>query len=128
MLHALRAPDGSLLSLHREPVAGSEPVAADAPELASFLGTEAQLRFASMDANLVRVLEDLVDVLITRNVICITDLPPEAQQKLFERKHFRDKLGRKALQLFDVSEAPGQAESAGDAGLPPMSPQQGFLG
>jgi hypothetical protein len=45
------------------------------------------------------VLEDLVDVLISRNVIRITDLPPEAQNKLFERKRFRENTLGNALKL-----------------------------
>jgi hypothetical protein len=103
MPYVLRAADGTLLSLHREAAPGAEHLPSDHPEVLAFLGTEEQHRFASLDANLVRVLEDLVDVLITRNVICITDLPSEAQQKLFERKHFRERAGRNALQLFDTT-------------------------
>ncbi|MBY0266684.1 MAG: hypothetical protein K2W84_09755 [Burkholderiales bacterium] len=52
-----------------------------------------------MDARLVRVLEDLVDTLIERNVIRLTDLPEDAQQKLLERKRFRDRSYRDALRL-----------------------------
>ena len=55
---------------------------------------------SGLDASLVRVLEDLVDVLISRNVIRITDLPPEAQKKLFERKRFRESTRGNALKLI----------------------------
>lgn len=103
MPHALRHADGTILSLHREAVPGAEDLPADHPAVLAFLGTEEQHRFASLDASLVRVLEDLVDVLIGRNIICITDLPSEAQQKLFERKHFRERVGRNALHLFDTT-------------------------
>lgn len=47
-----------------------------------------------------RVIEDVIDVLIARHVISITDLPVEAQGKLLRRKGARDGLGRAALQLF----------------------------
>jgi hypothetical protein len=41
-----------------------------------------------------------VDVLISRNVIRITDLPPEAQKKLFQRKRFRESTRGNALKLI----------------------------
>jgi hypothetical protein len=59
--------------------------------------------FARLDADFVRVLEDVIDTLIARNVINITDLPVEAQAKLFARKSFRDRAGRNALRLFEPS-------------------------
>lgn len=102
MPYALRTRDGLIASLHREPEPGAEFLPPDHPDVTAFLGREEHLsKFASMDAGLVRVLEDLVDVLIMRNVIRITDLPLEAQQKLFERKHFRDRMHKNSLKLFE---------------------------
>ncbi len=46
--------------------------------------------FNQMDADLVRVLEDLVHVLINKGVIELSDLPPQAQAKLLKRQGFRD--------------------------------------
>lgn len=51
------------------------------------------------DTSLVRVLEDLIDVLITRGVIQFTDLPEAAQAKLLERRETRASLQNR-LQLF----------------------------
>ena len=56
--------------------------------------------FARLDADFVRVLEDVIDTLIARHVINITDLPDQAQAKLFARKSFRERAGRNALKLF----------------------------
>jgi hypothetical protein len=56
------------------------------------------------------VLEDLIDALIRRNVLNITDLPMEAQLKLFDRKHFREGMGNHALNLYDNSPQ-GRAEA-----------------
>jgi hypothetical protein len=116
MPYIQRNPQGLIESVHRDAVPGTELLPSDHPELLAFLGNEAehQHRFASMDAGLVRVLEDLVDVLIERNIIRITDLPIEAQQKLFERKHFRDRVKKNALQLF----APITPRMAGDEVIP----------
>jgi hypothetical protein len=116
MPYVKRNTEGLIESVHREAMPGAEPLPPDHPELLAFLSSDAehQYRFASMDAGLVRVLEDLVDVLIERNIIRITDLPVEAQQKLFERKHFRDRVKRNALQLF----APITPRMAGDEVIP----------
>jgi hypothetical protein len=57
--------------------------------------------FARLDADFVRVLEDVIDTLIARNIINITDLPEQAQAKLFARKSFRERAGRNALKLFE---------------------------
>lgn len=101
MPYALRDTLGQIASLHREPVAGGESLSPDHPEVRAFLGRDPDAqRFASMDADLVRVLEDLIDALIRRNVLNITDLPPEAQAKLFDRKHFREGMQAHALTLF----------------------------
>lgn len=53
------------------------------------------------DTSLVRVLEDLIDVLITRGVIQFTDLPEAAQAKLLERRETRASLSNR-LQLLPM--------------------------
>ncbi|MGE5450227.1 MAG: hypothetical protein ACM3VZ_00110 [Acidobacteriota bacterium] len=118
MLYVLRDAAGEILSLHRTPVAGANSIAADHPDVLAFLGRSPdQQQFASMDADLVRVLEDLIDVLIRRNVLCITDLPPEAQAKLFDRKHFREGMQAHSLKLFgDQMEAGSRQSSEEDMG------------
>ena len=91
MYYVLRDTAGQVCSLHRDPVVGAQVLPAEHPDVRAFLGetSEAQ-QFATLDASFLRVLEDLIDALIRRNVLCITDLPMEAQLKLFDRKHFRE--------------------------------------
>jgi hypothetical protein len=55
------------------------------------------------DTSLVRVLEDLIDVLITRGVIQFTDLPEAAQAKLLERRETRASLNNR-LQLLPTDD------------------------
>ncbi len=43
---------------------------------------------------MIRVLDDLIQVLITKNVMSITDLPPAAQTKFLERTQARAALRR----------------------------------
>lgn len=59
-----------------------------------------QLRkLSELDADFIRVLEDLIDVLIANGTIRLTDLPPEALKKLNQRKHARQRL-RDSLDLI----------------------------
>ena len=60
--------------------------------------------FASLDADFIRVIEDVIDTLISKNVINITDLPLEAQTKLFGRKGYRERATKDALKLFGDDE------------------------
>jgi hypothetical protein len=114
MPYALRNKDGLIASLHREPEPGAEFLPPDHPEVLAFFGREEHLQhFASLDAGFVRVVEDLVDALIDRNLLRITDLPVEAQQKLFERKSFRDRVKTNALNLF----GDGPTAGLGSAGV-----------
>lgn len=123
MRYVLRDDAGKISSLHLEPVPGAEALPVDHPEVRAFVAVVDEERsFAGLDANLVRVLEDLIDVLIDRNVLRITDLPAEAQQKLFDRKHFRSRVQKKSLQLFGTEFGGSPSPSGGvlpDVGLLP---------
>lgn len=112
MPYALRTPDGQISSLHRDPQAGADFLPPDDPRVQAFLGAgdESARQFATLDADLVRVLEDLIDALIQRNVLMVTDLPVEAQQKLFNRKNVRDRMKNYSLQLFGSESPVGQAD------------------
>lgn len=83
------------------PGEGWEAVAADAPEVAAFAHqvTSGQNALAASDLGLVRVLEDLIDLLIESSVIRFTDLPQPAQAKLLERRSARASL--RQLHLLD---------------------------
>ena len=56
------------------------------------------------DTDMVRVLEDLIDVLIDQGVIKFTDLPKPAQAKLLQRKESRANLANR-LDLIGDDEA-----------------------
>ncbi len=51
------------------------------------------LRLRQTDPEMIRVLEDLIQVLTTKGVLRITDLPPAAQHKLISRSQAREGLG-----------------------------------
>lgn len=55
-------------------------------------------RLAGSDHGMVRVLEDLIETLIGKNLIRFTDLPEAAQAKLLERRTLRRSVN--ALSIF----------------------------
>jgi hypothetical protein len=55
---------------------------------------------SDLDADFIRVLEDLIDALINNGTLRLTDLPPQALDKLQKRKQARLKL-RDSLDLLE---------------------------
>ena len=56
------------------------------------------------DFEMIRVLDDLIQVLTQKGVIRVTDLPPAAQAKLMDRTQAREALGGLS-QLIDEDES-----------------------
>jgi len=102
-----RNAQGTVDSLHRRDDGGAEFLPDDHPDVRAFLGGGASQgdEFASLDADFIRVIEDVIDTLISKNVINITDLPLEAQTKLFGRKGYRERATKDALKLFGDEDA-----------------------
>ena len=92
MLYVVRGQDGTVQTVSRQALQDSTAVADNAPEVEEFLGRKQTRSFDEADADFVRVLEDLIDTLITNNVIRHTDLPPAAQRKLMLRKGLRSRI------------------------------------
>ncbi len=57
---------------------------------------------SALDADFIRVLEDLIDALLANGTLRLTDLPPFALEKLSQRKQVRERL-RDSLDLIDSS-------------------------
>ena len=102
-----RNASGAVDSLHRRDEGGCEFLPDDHPDVRAFLGAGPaphDENFATLDADFIRVIEDVIDTLISKNVINITDLPVEAQTKLFGRKGYRQRAAKDALKLFGDDE------------------------
>ena len=56
--------------------------------------------FSTLDIEFIRVLEDLIDVLVSNGTLRLTDLPPQALEKLTRRKGARRRL-RDSLDLIE---------------------------
>lgn len=80
-LFIVRDSDGRVSGLSASAADGAEPAAVDDPQVQDFL--------RDLDIDLVRVLEDVVDLLVARGVFRFTDLPQSAQEKLLFRKNLR---------------------------------------
>lgn len=80
-VHVVRDTQGHISGLSAEPGPDSAPVPIDDPQVQAFL--------RSLDVDLVRVLEDVIDLLVARGVFRFTDLPTSAQEKLMFRKNLR---------------------------------------
>ena len=104
MYYVTRNAAGAIQSLSKESGPDSEARDPSDPEILQFLGQAASpSAFNTSDAEFVRVLEDLIDTLILKNVIRQTDLPAAAQAKLMQRKGLRTRI-HGALNLFGSDE------------------------
>lgn len=101
MPYIQRGADGKIIAVSNDPLnAPSEQISSDAPELHAFVErlTDSGDVFETSDMKLIRVIEDVIDLLIAKNVICITELPQPVQAKLMERRSLRHSLN--SLTLF----------------------------
>ena len=119
MPYARRGPDGQIESLHRHAGEGTQFLPDSHPDVLAFLGhtTPGPDQFSRLDADFVRVIEDVIDTLIVKNIINITDLPGEAQAKLFARKSFRERVVRNSLRLYADSEFSAVIDDTNFGGL-----------
>ena len=106
MPYVRRNADGRVDSLHRSATESAEYLPDDHPDVQAFVGLsgDGTQGFSRLDADFVRVLEDVIDTLISKNVLNITDLPEQAQAKLFARKSFRERASRRSLRLFEPTD------------------------
>lgn len=96
-----RGTTGEVIALFRERAAeAGEYLPPTHPEVQQFIGLEQVVQgsagqpesrqyMASSDLEMIRVYEDLVDILISKHVVVLTDFPQAAQEKLMRRKRLR---------------------------------------
>lgn len=57
---------------------------------------------AHSDAGLIRLLEDLIDLLTKKNIILFTELPEKAQQKIIEREQIRERISSEDIIVEEI--------------------------
>ncbi len=105
MFYAERDQDGIIIAIRRD--AGGEHVDTDPlteQELEEFLASEFgkssyELLLRAADKKMIRVLDDLIEVLVNRNIIMLTDLPDEAREKLGSRQEVRRRMHENGNEL-----------------------------
>lgn len=100
-MYVRRDTQGKIVAVSREPGDGDGWSAAGADD-AELLGfgrdiIEGANPLGATDLGLVRVLEDLIELLVERSLIRFTDLPVPAQHKLMERRGAREAMQHLSL-------------------------------
>jgi len=91
MLYAVRDEQGRVTSLSANPVENSMVADISDPDVIAFLSNNSEAEspkelLDKTDSEVSRIIEDLIDLLISKQTILFTDLPEAAQQKLLTRK------------------------------------------
>ena len=108
MLYVKRDTAGNIIALNNKPEPGAqEQKSIMDDEILKFLDksvdTDPWVQLLSLsDISIIRILEDLIDLLIRKNVILFTELPEQAQAKIRERKMVREKLDPGSLMVDDI--------------------------
>jgi hypothetical protein len=108
MLYVKRDDSGNIIALHNKPAPGADeqkPIMDD--EILEFLDqsvdSDPWVHLLSIsDTSIIRILEDLIDLLIRKKIILFTELPEGAQVKISERKRVREKIAPDNLMVDDI--------------------------
>ena len=98
MPYVERDPEGRIRALTA--TAGGEHLPAEHPEVLHFLtaaegqgpGEISSMELLLSDLKLIRVIEDVIDLLIAKRVIIFSELPAPVQQKILQKRGKREKL------------------------------------
>ena len=108
MLYVKRDETGNIIALNNKPEPGAEEQKSIMDEeILAFLDTSVKtdpwVQLLSLsDISIIRILEDLIDLLIRKKVILFTELPEGAQKKISERKRVRQKISPDTLMVNDI--------------------------
>ena len=103
MPYALRNQNNEIVALTATPnIEGDLEISFSDPDVLDFLATQVpqgarESRFNQLladDLRMIRIVEDLIDLLIAKGVIRFSELPEAAQRKLLEKKVRRDELNQ----------------------------------
>jgi hypothetical protein len=93
MPYIRRSDAGAIVALLNDSAPDAQEfMPATEPEICAFLGLPTMNNFVGLDADFIRVMEDLLDVMLSKGLLRLTDLPAEAQRKLLARKDMRRRM------------------------------------
>jgi hypothetical protein len=103
-----RSADGKIIGLRT--IAGpnlTETKSLTDNEILEFLKNNLDNKFLNSllvhsDAGLIRLLEDLINLLTKKNIILFTELPEKAQEKIIEREQIREKISSQNIIVEDI--------------------------
>ncbi|MCK9229719.1 MAG: hypothetical protein M0Q23_05240 [Syntrophales bacterium] len=108
MLYIERDKKGTIVAIYNAPndMATEKKNSVD-EEVLDFLSETAgedskKLLLSISDKGMIRLIEDLVDLLIRKNIILFTELPDEAQTKMQERSKLRGEIASHSLTVDDI--------------------------
>ena len=108
MLYVERDTNGEIIALHNHPGQNfTEQKPAMDDEVLAFVKMNVttdsfKLLLSLSDTSVIRIIEDLVDLLIKKNIILFTELPEQAQLKIRERKTVREEMVSEDLVVDDI--------------------------
>jgi hypothetical protein len=108
MLYVERDGEGDIIAMHSSPKPNAvEEKSVVDEEILEFLNKTVsadsrKLLLSLSDRGIIRLLEDLIDLLIQKNVIFYTELPEQAQEKIRERKQLRETITPQTLTVDDI--------------------------
>ncbi|EPJ44553.1 MAG: hypothetical protein OFPII_34260 [Osedax symbiont Rs1] len=94
MLYATRNTEGKIIGISDVPSSTAEAIDKTHPDVRAFFSAH-NADFSpdsfldESDITIARILDDLVDLLVQKNLIMFTELPSEAQKKLLSRRVVR---------------------------------------
>lgn len=104
MIYVKRDSTGRVTAVSQEPMEGFETAnEISASETNELLSSAADSHFQSSDLEFIRVLDDVIDLLISKNIILFTELPEVVQEKYTQRTQMRERR-RESLNLLEDEE------------------------
>lgn len=98
MPYVSRNPEGKIEAIFDRPGPDAkEKIALDSVELIEFLSHDGLKEYTKhlleeTDKSIIRVVDDLIQTLLKKHILMITDLPLPAQEKLLSRQEARENL------------------------------------
>ena len=108
MLYVERDVEGRIIAMHSTPQSNAtEAKTVVDEEILDFLNKTVsadsrKLLLSLSDMGIIRLLEDLIDLLIQKHVICFTELPEQAQERIRERKRLRESMTSQDLTVDNI--------------------------